>query len=79
MQEDATALEKDREKAIQTRAQQEAAELEAEEKARARSSKQGGKGDFIYGINRRAGELSVEERMRRGKGAFEHDSGIAVS
>ena len=72
-------LEKDREEAIRARAQQEAAELKSEEEARARSSKQGGKGDFIYGINRRAGELSVEERVRRGKGGFENDSGIKVS
>ena len=73
------ALEKDRERAIEARAQQEAAELKAEEEARARSGKQGGKGDFIHGINRLAGELSVEERVRRGKGGFEHDSGVKVS
>ncbi|RPB00195.1 hypothetical protein L873DRAFT_1843151 [Choiromyces venosus 120613-1] len=42
-------------------------ELEAEEKARMRSSKLGGKGEFLAGVNRKAGDLDLGERVRRGR------------
>ncbi|KAG0640237.1 pre-mRNA-splicing factor Cwc25 [Tuber brumale] len=45
----------------------EKAELEAEEKARMRSSKLGGKGEFLTGVNRKAGDLDLGERVRRGR------------
>ncbi|RPB00204.1 hypothetical protein L873DRAFT_1843153 [Choiromyces venosus 120613-1] len=42
-------------------------ELEAEEKACMRSSKLGGKGEFLAGVNRKAGDLDLGERVRRGR------------
>lgn len=49
----------------------ERAEKEAEERARERSAKYGGKGDFVQGLNRKAGEMDIGERMRRGRGGLE--------
>ena len=49
MQQDATSLDLDREKRLAALAEQEEATHEAEDKARARSSKYGDKGDFING------------------------------
>lgn len=42
-----------------------------EEAARAESSKYGGKGAFVHGMNRRAGEMDLGERLRRGRGNVE--------
>ena len=71
MQLAASELDQDRAKRIAALEEQEKAEREAEEAARARSSKLGGKGDFVTGLNRKAGELSIGERMRRGKHGLE--------
>ncbi|KAL8691045.1 MAG: hypothetical protein Q9218_003647 [Villophora microphyllina] len=65
MQEDASELERDREKRIAAIAEQENAERQADEAARSRSAKYGGKGDFVHGLNRKAGDLDIGERMRR--------------
>lgn len=67
MQQDASELDQDRERRIAAIAQREAAEKEADEAARARSAKYGGRGDFVHGLNRKAGDLGIGERMRRGK------------
>lgn len=45
----------------------EKAEREADEAARARTSKDGGKGAFLSNINKRAGELDLSERLQRGR------------
>ncbi|KAL8794740.1 MAG: hypothetical protein Q9195_002694 [Heterodermia aff. obscurata] len=71
MQSAASELDQDRAKRIAALEEREKAEREAEEAARARSSKLGGKGDFVTGLNRKAGELSIGERMRRGKHGLE--------
>lgn len=74
MQQAASELDQDREQRLQSLAEKEAADLKAEEDARARSSRYGGgKGDFLSGVNRRAGELGVGERMQRGRGGFVKD------
>lgn len=52
---------------------QEAAEREAEEKARAASSKLGGRGAFLTSVSRRAGELDLSERLRRSRGNVERE------
>ncbi|KAI4157213.1 MAG: hypothetical protein L6R39_000718 [Caloplaca ligustica] len=67
MQQNASELDQDRERRIAVIAEKETAEREAEEAARARSAKYGGRGDFVHGLNRKAGDLDIGERMRRGK------------
>ncbi|KAL8664477.1 MAG: hypothetical protein Q9202_003027 [Teloschistes flavicans] len=67
MQEDASELERDRERRIAAIAEQENAEMQADEAARSRSAKYGGKGDFVHGLHRKAGDLDIGERMRRGR------------
>ena len=65
MQQNASDLDIDREKRIAAIAAHEEAEKEADEIARARSAKYGGRGDFVNGLHRKAGELDIGERMRR--------------
>ncbi|KAL9581208.1 MAG: hypothetical protein Q9212_004034 [Teloschistes hypoglaucus] len=67
MQENASELERDRERRIAAIAEQENAEMQADEAARNRSAKHGGKGEFVHGLNRKAGDLDIGERMRRGR------------
>jgi hypothetical protein len=76
MQSDAAHLDDDRERRLTALAAQDEADREADEAARKRSSKYGGKGNFISGLNRKAGDLDLGERIRRGRGGLEkeHDS-----
>ncbi|KAL8874010.1 MAG: hypothetical protein Q9174_000606 [Haloplaca sp. 1 TL-2023] len=67
MQENASELEQDRERRITAIAERENAENQLDEAARKRSAKYGGQGDFVYGLNRKAGGLDIGERMRRGR------------
>ena len=74
MQQAASELDVDREKRLQSIAAREAADLEADNAARARTSKQGGgKGTFLSSMNRRAGELGVSERIQRGRAGYVGD------
>jgi hypothetical protein len=74
MQQAASELDKDRDDRLKAIAEREANDLKAEEAARARSSKYGGKGDFLTSVNRRAGELGVGERIQRGRVGYEKDT-----
>jgi hypothetical protein len=67
MQSDANDLDADRERRLAAIAAREKREQEAEEAARSRSSRYGGKGDFVMDLNRKAGSLDLAERIRRGK------------
>ena len=71
MQGAASELDQDRGKRIAAIAERERLEREEEEKARASSAKYGGKGDFVHGLHRKAGEMDIGERMRRGRGGLE--------
>ena len=73
MQQAASSLEGDRDQRLAAIKEKEFAELAEEEEARARSSKYGGKGDFVHGLNRKAGDISIGERMRRGQKGLERD------
>ena len=73
MQSAASELDQDRARRIAAIEEREQAERETEDAARARSSKYGGKGDFVTGLNRKAGEMSIGERMRRGTHGLERD------
>ncbi|KAL9006671.1 MAG: hypothetical protein Q9188_000545 [Gyalolechia gomerana] len=67
MQQNASELDQDREKRIAAIAEREDAERKTDETARARSARYGGRGDFVQGLNRKAGDLDIGERMRRGR------------
>ena len=73
MQQAASELDQDREKRIAGIEERERADRDADEAARARSARYGGKGDFVHGLNRKAGELDLSERVRRGKGGMERE------
>lgn len=51
----------------------EKAAREQDEAARAQTSQYGGRGAFLSGVNRRAGELDLGERLRRGRGNVEKE------
>ncbi|MCJ1356478.1 MAG: RNA-splicing factor [Icmadophila ericetorum] len=70
MQEAASQLDQDRGKRIATALKQDKEEQEAEAAARVKSAKYGGKGDFMTGLNRSAGNMDIGERMRRGRGGY---------
>ena len=71
MQQAASELDQDREKRMAAIAERERTEREDEEKVRAKSAKLGGKGEFVHGLHRKAGDLDIGERMRRGRGGLE--------
>lgn len=67
MQQNANELDKMRSERLAAADARERAEREADEAARARTSKEGGKGAFLSNINKRAGELDLSERLQRGR------------
>lgn len=71
MQADADDLDAVRSNRLAAIEERERAEREAEQKARDRSGKYGGRGDFVSGLNRRAGEMDIGERIKRGRGNLE--------
>lgn len=73
MQQDASKLDVDRENRLAALAEQEKADREAEDRARAMSSKYGEKGDFMNGINRKAGDISLADRIGRGRQGLQKD------
>ena len=75
MQSNASELETDRAKRLKAIEEQDRIDREADEKVRARSGKFGGKGEFVTSMQRKAGELGLGERMRRGKGEYERVGG----
>ncbi|MCJ1274517.1 RNA-splicing factor [Puttea exsequens] len=76
MQADADELEDQRVKRLAAIDEQERERRKVEDEARERSSKYGGRGDFVHGLNRKAGEIGMAERLQRGgKRAFEKGLG----
>jgi len=69
MQSSASQLEADREKRLALLAEQEKAQAEIEEAARVKASRVGGRGEFLTSVSRKAGDLDLGDRMKRGKGA----------
>ena len=67
MQQNASDLDQDRDRRIAAIAEREDEERKADEASRARSARYGGKGDFVHGLNRKAGDLDIGERMRRNR------------
>ena len=75
MQSAATDLDQQRSSRLKALAEQERMSLDQEEKARERSSKYGGRGDFVHSLNRKVGEMDVGERIKRGRGGLEKGLG----
>ena len=71
MQADANDLDAVRSSRLAAIEERERAEREAEQKARDRSGKYGGRGDFVNGLNRKAGEMDIGERIKRNRGTLE--------
>ena len=74
MQADADDLENQRTSRLAALEEQERVRREAEDKARERSSKYGSRGDFVHILNRKARDLDIGERMRRGRATL--DKGV---
>ena len=73
MQQAASELDRDRERRIAEIEAREKIEYDADEAARLRSAKYGGKGNFVNGLNRKVGFLDMSERMRRDRRGLEKD------
>lgn len=67
MQANADQMNVDRAKRLTELSEKEKAELDKEEAARLHSTKYGGKGAFLSGVNKKAGDLDLGERVRRGR------------
>lgn len=66
MQQDASGLDAQRQRRLQELAEREKQAVETDEKARARNARMGdGRADFVNGFHKRAGDLSLSERMGR--------------
>jgi undecaprenyl pyrophosphate synthase len=74
MRSDASQLDVDREQRLAAIRQREQADAEADDAARQRAAKYGGKGDFVMGLNRQAGQLDLAERMRRSRNGLRADA-----
>jgi hypothetical protein len=73
MQHDASNLDVAREKRLAALAEKEKADRQAEDQARAKSSKYGDKGDFINGLHRRAGDMGLADRIGRGRQGLQRE------
>lgn len=66
MQQDASELDAQRQRRLQELAEREQQAVETDEKARAKNARIGdGRADFVNGFHKRAGDLSLSERMGR--------------
>lgn len=66
MQQDASELDAQRQRRLQELAEREQQAVEMDEKARARNARMGdGRAEFVNGFHKRAGDLSLSERMGR--------------
>ena len=73
MQQNAQSLDDIRAERVRAAEERDRAQREADEAARAESSKYGGRGAFVSGLNRRAGDIDLADRLRRGKRNIEKD------
>ncbi|KAE9372488.1 hypothetical protein N431DRAFT_339145 [Stipitochalara longipes BDJ] len=71
MQQEASKLDIDREKRLAALAEQEKADREAEDRARAKSSKYTDKGAFISGVRQKADDKGLADRIGRGRQGFQ--------
>lgn len=65
MQQDASELDRQREQRLAEIAERERAERERDEAIRARNAKYGGRADFVNSFHKKAGDMSLSQRMGR--------------
>jgi undecaprenyl pyrophosphate synthase len=65
MQQDASELDQQRQRRLAEIAEREKTQAERDTAARARNAKYGGRADFVNSFHKKAGDLSLAERMGR--------------
>jgi hypothetical protein len=73
MQQAASELDQDRERRLAAIAAKDREEADRDAEARARNAKYGGRADFMNGLNRRAGDMNLGDRLGRGKAGLERE------
>ena len=73
MQQAASELDQDRERRLAAIAARDKEEADRDAEARARNAKYGGRADFMNGMNRRAGDMNLGDRLGRGKAGLERE------
>ena len=73
MQEDASALDQDREKRLAALAEKEKIDRDADEMARVKSSKYSDKADFVNGMHAQVGSMGLADRIGRGRQGLQRD------
>ena len=73
MQQAASELDQDRERRLAAIAARDKDEAERDAEVRARNAKNGGRADFMNGLNRRAGDMDLGDRLGRGKAGLERE------
>ncbi|KFY39191.1 hypothetical protein V495_06086 [Pseudogymnoascus sp. VKM F-4514 (FW-929)] len=73
MQEDASALDQDREKRLAALAEKEKSIRDADEMARAKSSKYSDRADFVNGMHQKVGNMGLADRIGRGRQGLQRD------
>lgn len=73
MQEAASELDQDRQRRLAEIEARERAELEADAQARMQDNRQGGGRAFVNGLHRKAGEMSLSDRIGRSKRGLQKD------
>jgi hypothetical protein len=73
MQQDASALDQDREKRLAALAEQDKADRDTDERARAKSSKYSDKADFVNGMHMKVGSMGLADRIGRGRQGLQRD------
>lgn len=73
MQQNASELDQVREHRLRATEARDKAQRETDEAARAETSKFGGRGAFVTGLNRRAGEIDLSDRLQRGRRNLEKE------
>ncbi|OBT50957.1 hypothetical protein VE04_08340 [Pseudogymnoascus sp. 24MN13] len=73
MQEDASALDQDREKRLAALAEKEKIVRDADEAARVKSAKYSDKADFVNGMHQKVGSMGLADRIGRGRQGLQRD------
>ncbi|KFY32362.1 hypothetical protein V493_00272 [Pseudogymnoascus sp. VKM F-4281 (FW-2241)] len=73
MQEDASALDQDREKRLAALAEQEKIDRDADEISRAKSSKYSDRADFVNGMHQKVGSMGLADRIGRARQGLQRD------
>lgn len=74
MQQDASKLDRDREDRLAALSEREKRDRDVDDAARAKTAKYGGSGDYVNGMSRKAGDMDLGERMRRGRGGYQREN-----